>query len=275
MVQRTFDAVKAHHAASGHEYIRTHWRRYVHLAMRLPSLRPKAPCLEIGASIFSNLLELEFDASVTSIYHELESEWSGRFQNEGITGHACELMRDELPVPDNSFDLVVCDQVMEHFPLAADVVVRQAIAKLTENGVLLFSTPNFAVSEKRVALLLGLNPQDPMDQRFVYYAHHREPVMKECIELVERCGGIVIDSEWSDFDAAPGMGSSVWELLRHLRHGHVHRLAHFFFPSMRSYLFLRIGRKKGAFSEVAKMSPPLSATGEFARRPEPNRSEIR
>jgi 2-polyprenyl-3-methyl-5-hydroxy-6-metoxy-1,4-benzoquinol methylase len=275
MVQRTFDGVKEHHSPAGHEYIRTHWRRYVHLAMRLPALKPGTRCLEIGASIFSNLLVHEFGASVTSIHHELETEWQKRYRAEGVTSYPCELMRDELPVPDNSFDLVVFDQVLEHFPLAPDPVVRQAIAKLAENGSMLFSTPNFAVSEKRVALLLGKNPQDPMDRQFVYYAHHREPVMQECIDLVDRCGGIVFDSEWSEFDVATGLRSSVWELLRHLRHGRIHRLAHFFLPSTRAYLFLHIGRKKGSRFDSEKNLLPLSTTGEFSGRPGPDRSETR
>jgi SAM-dependent methyltransferase len=266
MVRRTFEAVKSNHEKTGHGFIRAHWQRYIHRAMRLPRLEPGAACLEIGASIMSNLLQREFGARVCAVYHELETEWPGRFAPLGITALPCEMMRDPLPVPNAAFDLILFDQVLEHFPLDPEFVVRQVIAKLAPGGRLLFSVPNFATSEKRIALLKGENPQDRMDPLFIYYAHHREPVMRECIDLMNRCGGTVHDSEWSDCDVAPGWFAEGCEAIRHLKHGKCHRVVHFLIPATRAYLFLVVGRGTETPADAGAMVPPLATSGEFAHR---------
>jgi 2-polyprenyl-3-methyl-5-hydroxy-6-metoxy-1,4-benzoquinol methylase len=153
MLTRTFTALRHQHQKVGHDFIKTHWRRYVNLIMRIPLINEHSTVLEIGASILSNVIKREFKASVHTIYHELEPEWPARFAVEGITCYPCEMMRDPLPVADSSFDVILFDEVMEHFPLRPEFVLRQIIGKLKPEGRLIFSVPNFATSEKRLDLL--------------------------------------------------------------------------------------------------------------------------
>lgn len=263
LLRKTFDEVKSQHGPEGHSYIRTHWQRYVHLVWRLPAVDESSTVLEIGASILSNLMRRRFGAKVHTVHHELEQEWPERFTPDGIHPHACELTMQPLPVPDGAFDVILFDEVMEHLPVLPNFLFEQIVRKLKPEGQLLFSVPNFATSEKRLQLLLGRNPQDPMDPRFVYYAHHREPVMSECLELVRACDGTVLEHEWSDFDIAPSVGAAVLHCLRHLRHGKLHRVIHQLIPSTRAYLFIRVGRDPGHESRARGCIPPLSDTLEF------------
>jgi SAM-dependent methyltransferase len=234
--------------------------------MRFPEILPGHRVLEIGASILSDVIRRRFACEMHTLYHELEPEWPARFAEAGIIGHPVELMRDEMPVPDNSFDLILFNEVMEHFCISPEPVMQQIISKLKPDGLLLFSVPNFATSEKRVQSIMGKNPQDPMDPRFVYYAHHREPVMAECIDIVNRCGGIVVDYEWSDHDCAPDWGSTLWHCLRNLRHGKLHRIIHQIIPSTRRSLILRVVRD--TTRQPPKAVLPLRETREFIG-PEP------
>lgn len=262
LLKTTFDEVNDQHSAIGHEYIKTHWMRYAHLVWRLPELAPRHRVLEIGASILSSLIRRRMGCEMHTVYHELEREWPERFRNDGIIGYPADLVRDLLPGEDGSFDCVLFNEVMEHLPLKPDFVVKQIIQKLKPEGVLLFSLPNFATSEKRLALLLGKNPQDMMDETYVYYAHHREPVMGECVDLINTCGGRVKKAEWCDCDVAPGFLSELWHVLRHLRHGKLHRVIHQIVPSMRAYILIQATRNN-AYALPKDMIPSLAKTGEF------------
>lgn len=252
-----------HDTQAARDFISAHWNRYVRILQKLPRFEKGAPVLEVGASIVSSVLKRRLGADVHTAYHELETEWAHRFAEEGIKGTPVELLRDLLPYAPGSFALILFDEVMEHFPLSPDFFVTQLIRLLRPGGQLILSVPNFATWEHRMALLRGRNPQDPMDARFVYYAHHREPVMAECLELAARCGGRVTEHFYTDYAAPVSPMRTGWNLLRYLRHLELHKIAHVLLPSMRSYLFLRIERDPDA-KEMPSTEPPMSRSLEFA-----------
>ncbi len=264
-LRKTYTEIKYQHDEQGHRYIETHWERYVSLLTLIPDVDEKTRVLEVGASILSAHLHTTYGCPVTVLYHEIEKEWKLRFEQLQISAHPVELMRDHLPVEDDSFDLILFNEVMEHFPLKPDFFMRQLIKKLSDDGELFFSVPNFATSEKRLQFLCGKNPQDPMDEQYIYYAHHREPVMHECIDLVRSCGGDVFYYGWYDLD---GNHNAVPLLKRHLFHLwrlRIHPLLHLIFPPVRNYLLLRAKKMPVYEPESEEYNPPLSLTEEYKR----------
>jgi SAM-dependent methyltransferase len=263
MLRATYVEIRHQHdTQAARDFIAAHWNRYVRILQKLPQFEKGAPVLEVGASIVSSVLKRRLGADVHTAFHELETEWARRFAEEGIKGTPVELLRDPLPYAPGTFALILFDEVMEHFPLSPDFFVAQLIRLLRPGGQLILSVPNFATWEHRMGLLRGRNPQDPMDARFVYYAHHREPVMAECLELAARCGGRVTEHSWTDYAAPVPKARAAWNLLRFLKHGEFHKIAHVLIPSMRSYLFLRIERDPDA-GEIPIVPPPMVATREF------------
>lgn len=95
-----------------------------------------------------------------------------------------------------------------------------------------------------------------MDGTYVYYAQHREPVMGECVDLIQGCGGIVKHAEWNDCDVAPGWPATLWHCLRHARHGKAHRIVHQLVPSMRAYIIIRVVLDS-AHAPLGDKTPPL------------------
>ncbi len=266
LLRKTYSEIKPQHSERGHRFIEEHWTRYIGLLALMPPLSRQTRVLEIGASILSAHLFKTYQCPVTVVYHEIESEWKERFSLLGIPAYPVELMRDCLPVENDSYDLILFNEVMEHFPLHPGFFMRQLIQKLSAHGELLFTVPNFATSEKRLQLFLGKNPQDSMDEQFVYYAHHREPVMAECVELVEECGGTVVYHHWCDFDGDPALIPLVKRHLFHFYRHRLHPFLHLVFPSLRKYLVVKAAKKAGFDFARSTLVPPLSASMEFSRK---------
>ena len=62
-----------------------------------------------------------------------------------------------MPFPDNSFDLIVAGEIIEHI-YNTDFFVQEIHRLLKPKGRLLISTPNIASLGRRLYLLLGISP---------------------------------------------------------------------------------------------------------------------
>jgi ubiquinone/menaquinone biosynthesis C-methylase UbiE len=67
------------------------------------------------------------------------------------------MSKDPIPLPDESVDLVLALEVIEHL-INPDHMLREARRVLRRGGSLVVSTPNLASWVNRVVLLLGYQP---------------------------------------------------------------------------------------------------------------------
>jgi ubiquinone/menaquinone biosynthesis C-methylase UbiE len=68
-----------------------------------------------------------------------------------------DLEKNELPFRDNTFDLVICNQVLEHLISYTDVM-NDAIRVTSRGGYILFGIPNLSHLINRIFLLFGIQP---------------------------------------------------------------------------------------------------------------------
>ena len=69
----------------------------------------------------------------------------------------CNLETEKLPFKDESFDVVVCSQVLEHFTLSHFPPVIEMRRVLKKGGMLFVDVPNVACFRNRLRLLKGKN----------------------------------------------------------------------------------------------------------------------
>jgi len=75
----------------------------------------------------------------------------------GIETHSLDLEHDPIPVPSQSVGLVTCFGVLAYLSLY-DHVLGEAARVLEDGGWFLFSMPNLASHQNRLAILLGYQP---------------------------------------------------------------------------------------------------------------------
>ena len=123
-----------------------------------------------------------------------------RLEGAGIHLKYCDVLKDSLPFEDNSFDVILFLDVIEH--LSAPKKCLQEIKRvLRKGGYLVITTPNLATLKNRICALLGRS--NHVELKFWYnsvpfFGHIREYTLKEVKQILVWDGFIVITSKLSN-----------------------------------------------------------------------------
>ena len=102
---------------------------------------------------------------------------------------------NRFPYPDDSLDVVVFSEILEHLVRSPDSAVGECRRVLRRGGYLILTTPNFARLGNLIQLAKGQNIADGYSPHGVYGRHNREHTPSEVRELVERHGFVIERSE--------------------------------------------------------------------------------
>jgi SAM-dependent methyltransferase len=164
-------------------YLRTHSRRYVLLLDLVESLAPKT-ILVVGPSYESVLLR---DAVPGAAVDTLGWE-DHRFPRVDGEAH----VQHDLNDPDypelDPHDVIVCAEVIEHLHVPAVPVLRYLATGLGPGGRLVIQTPNATALPKRLRMLLGRNPYQPLRAEPGNPGHFHEYTVGELLDAVAAAG---------------------------------------------------------------------------------------
>ncbi|WP_284876373.1 class I SAM-dependent methyltransferase [Brevundimonas sp. MEB006b] len=174
-------------------YFHVHRLRFAHTLMRLSYLENIGRMLEIGSDgLFLRLGRYVLSATEVAgtVHHEGEpTAFVGndyfQFQFYGV-----DLESTQLPVPDGSFDTVVCGEVIEHMARDPMALLQEINRLLPIGGHCLITTPNIS-SYRNIDM--ALQRQVPMN--FYKFRkdgsldrHHIEYTPKLLCEFLETAG---------------------------------------------------------------------------------------
>jgi len=206
------------------EYINAHFTRIWKTFQVIESfgLSKDAKILDVGAKpyMLAILIKSSLNSSFTGIGYSLDDipvEDKDRLSKTGsvnykkknltlvnkgknfsIEMHQANVEVDKLPFEDNSFDVVVFTEILEHLLFDVSFTIKEINRVLKPNGRLVFSTPNNLFWGRLMALFLGKNIDDPYSIHGPYGRHNRNWTTKEIRKLLDvhglECKNLITDT---------------------------------------------------------------------------------
>ena len=109
-----------------------------------------------------------------------------------IEVHVLNIEKDPFPFPDNSFDLVLCMEVIEHLTYSPSQMLAETHRVLTQGGKLLITVPNAINIKRTVQLLVNETIEHRYSGYGVYGRHNREYAPRELEALLAACNYEVV-----------------------------------------------------------------------------------
>jgi SAM-dependent methyltransferase len=179
----------------------------------LPELSSDARILELGANPYF-LTRLLRERGLTVVCANWFGEaWAEAGSNrqtvtEGGSPTTYEfahfnMERDPFPFADDSFDLVLFCEILEHLPVDPVHPLAEIHRVLKPGGLMLLTTPNAARWDNVARMLRGDNVFGPLSGYGVYGRHNREYTQGEVEDLLSRCGYEILTSFDADITPQP------------------------------------------------------------------------
>lgn len=181
---------------SDRDHVHEHIARYRVLFSSIPRAKGAATLLDVGGR--GNLLPPYF-SRLGYRFVALANKWQSRdldadriaqfIPREKFRCDYFDAESEPFPYEDNSFETVVCSEVIEHLTHDPAHVVTEINRVLKLGGKFVLTTPNITSSPALYRLLSGVHPQ----VWSVYTGkdadrHNREYTPREIVRLLEACG---------------------------------------------------------------------------------------
>lgn len=157
--------------------------RYATVLELVPSGARRILDVGAGSGLLSFLLGKWCHCEVEALdFFPVRRRWAG----EEVRVRRCDVERERFPFPDESFDCVVCSEVLEHLLHSPHHMLEESRRVLREGGVLILTTPNAVKLAVRLKVLLG---KELCHYRSFYASpppdrHHKEYTLSEVRELL-------------------------------------------------------------------------------------------
>lgn len=133
------------------------------------ALRDKHRVLDVGAGhglLLSFLAEIGHECYALDVVDQAAAHPDT--YGKGIAFHSCNVEADAIPYPDDSFDAVVCCQVLEHFSHSPLPAMREIRRVLRPGGMVEIDVPNAASFRNRSRMLRGKHITYDYEEHYLY-----------------------------------------------------------------------------------------------------------
>jgi 2-polyprenyl-3-methyl-5-hydroxy-6-metoxy-1,4-benzoquinol methylase len=184
--------------------------------------------VEIGVGPISVLAKQIGGAKVIGI--DIDNSQSTLCSRFGIELHICNVETSQLPIRDNSVDVIFLLEVIEHLCMYPKNLFDELYKKLKNNGILIVSSVNFLRFSNRIRVLLGKSPLiNHFEQTADGRNHIREFLPSEMSYYMTKSGFRTIGQYLFGISKDRSVTSTLLNLT-------------YLYPSFRNY-FLIIGKK--------------------------------
>jgi ubiquinone/menaquinone biosynthesis C-methylase UbiE len=190
----------------GNSYENIHARRTARTISTLIDQKPEGKLLELGTSVIVPLVldKLVPDLEVHVTDFDLTKPSSGKLtlsmgqSSRKVSVYRVDLETQALPIADDTFDYVLCCEVIEHMELDPMFMIAEINRVLRPGGMLILTTPNITSSWAIWKILRGFDPYFYMQYRNKpkLYRHNYE-YSPYSISQIMKAGGFT-GSVWTE-----------------------------------------------------------------------------
>jgi 2-polyprenyl-3-methyl-5-hydroxy-6-metoxy-1,4-benzoquinol methylase len=173
-------------------YLETHRHRWEFL-LDLVAARAPSRILDVGPGFEAEALRRRLPAAGVDSLGWLDWRYPPRDHERHL-----ELDLNDAQFPHRvpalaRYDVVVVAEVLEHLYTAPALVLRYLATALEPHAALIVQTPNAVALKKRVQMLRGCNPAEPIREQRMYAGHFHEYT---CAELADAAAaaGLAVES---------------------------------------------------------------------------------
>jgi ubiquinone/menaquinone biosynthesis C-methylase UbiE len=161
-------------------YGRHHIQRFLHHAT---GISPVKAILDIGAGRGDDL-QLARKVNPAAELHAIEvyPEYQNELREKSITVYSLNVERHPFPFSDESFDVVIANQILEHLK-EIFWVLHEVSRVLQVGGFFIIGVPNLASLHNRLLLLLGKQPSCIQN----HSAHVRGYTRNDLLKIFHLC----------------------------------------------------------------------------------------
>ena len=169
--------------SSEKEYFWTHQVRYAVILKHIEKLSrgKKLRILDIGCFPY------HIGAALEALGHDVYGIASEHEPVKKKNVKVLNIETQQFPFDNNFFDMVLCNEVIEHLVQSPLIPLREIYRVTKKGGYLMVTTPNIARSINRTKLLLGKTIMFPFSVYFendgkgnnIYHRHNREFTLNE------------------------------------------------------------------------------------------------
>jgi len=185
------------------EYFIFHRYRFEYIFSLLQKYDKSKSLLDIGAHYLYGLLgayHLGFKNIFgidLSVFNLISSD---RAKKINAIIKNCDLERENIPFPDQSFDLVLLAETLEHFNFHPKKVFTEIARILKPEGELIITTPNLLRLNNRLKCVLGKSINHDIEENYTFGTHYREYSAVEIEYLLNLAGLKKIKLKYVDFN---------------------------------------------------------------------------
>lgn len=182
----------------GDSYHKTHERRMARTLQVIADQKPKGKLLELGTGAVVPLalskIAPRLEVHVTDFNLDLPAvdtmELSLAGQVISAPCYRIDLETQPIPVKDETFDTVICCEVIEHMELDPMYMLAEINRVLKPGGTLILTTPNVVSSRGISKMLRGIEPYFYMQYRHKpkLYRHNYEYTVFSLMQLLKGAG---------------------------------------------------------------------------------------
>jgi SAM-dependent methyltransferase len=151
------------------------------------------PCEIVGVNVEAGVWPGEATSAANPKMVRLR--WGDAASTLDIEVHVFNIEKDRFPFADDSFDMVLCMEVIEHLTYSPTHMLTETHRVLRHGGRLVLSTPNSISMKQTAALLCNRSMEFPYSGYGVYGRHQREFTVQELRDLVEACHFHVLEAD--------------------------------------------------------------------------------